>query len=171
MNEIIFYFLLGGIIFVVLFAVLSVLIKKVKKYLIRKGRIKRPTSFLCLDGDKVRSKGELIIDNHLNRLGINHIYEKKINVNGKPIKCDWYLPDYKAYIEYWGFYGKLYERRKQEKIKLYKKRKLKLISIEDIMFEDIYQNLEYELTRNLESELIQVKYCSNCGEKLDERFY
>ncbi|MFW9828398.1 MAG: hypothetical protein ACFFEY_12480 [Candidatus Thorarchaeota archaeon] len=170
MNEIIFYFFLGGIIFVFFFVVLSVLIKKVKNYLLKKGRIKRPTRFLCLDGDKVRSKGELIIDNHLNRLGVNHIYEKKLIVNGKPIKCDWYLPDYKAYIEYWGFYGKLYERRKQEKIELYKKGKLTLISIEDIMLEDIYPHLEYELTKNLEIELNKVKHCPNCGEKLDDRF-
>lgn len=170
MNQIIFYFILGGIIFLIFFILISIGLKKLKKLLIKKGKIKRPTSFICLDGHKVRSKGELIIDNHLHRLGIKHIYEETISVRGKRIKYDWYLQDYKVYIEYWGFYGKLYERRKQEKMNLYKKGKLTLISIEDLMLSDIYPNLENLLMKHIKLGKIKVKHCPNCGEQLDDRF-
>lgn len=170
MSETTFYFILGGIIFVVFFILIAFGLNKLKKFLIKKGKIKRPTSFICIDGDKVRSKGELIIDNHLHRLGIQHIYEGKIKVRGNPIKYDWYLPDYKVYIEYWGFYGKLYQRRKQEKMKLYQKGKLNLVSIEDIMFTDIYPNLENELKKHINLKEINIRHCPNCGEQLDERF-
>ena len=170
MSETTFYFILGGIIFVVFFILIAFGLNKLKKLLIKKGKIKRPTSFKCLDGHVVRSKGELIIDNHLHRLGIKHIYEDTIRVHGKPIKYDWYLPDYKVYIEYWGFYGKLYERRKQEKMNLYKKGKLKLTCIEDIMFIDIYPNLENELKKHIKLRELKIKHCPNCGEQLDDRF-
>jgi len=170
MSEFIFYFILGGIIFLLFFILLSIGWKKLKKLLIKKGKIKRPTSFICLDGHKVRSKGELIIDNHLHRLGIKHICEHTIKVRGKSIKYDWFLPDYKIYIEYWGYYGKLYLRRKEEKIKLYKKGKLTLISIEDIMLANIYPNLENELKKYIKKGISSSKHCPNCGVELDERF-
>ena len=169
-NVFIYYFILGGLIFLLFFILISIGLKKLKKIFIKKGKIKRPTSFICLDKHKVRSKGELIIDNHLYRLGIKHIYEEKVSVRGKPIKSYGYLPEYKVYIEYWGFYGKLYERRKQEKIQLYKKGKLELISIEDIMFTDIYPNLEHELMTYVKLGKIKVKHCPKCGEQLDDRF-
>ena len=35
-------------------------------------------------------------------------------------------------------------KRKEEKLSLYRKGKLKLISIEDIMLKDIYTNLEWQ---------------------------
>jgi hypothetical protein len=164
------YFILGGLIFLLIFILAVFIFRKLKKLLIKKGKIKRPTSFICLDGHKVRSKGELIIDNHLHRPGINHEYEKTIKVHGKPIKYDWFLIDYNIYIEYWGFYGKLYEKRKNEKIKLYKKGKLTLISIEDIMLADIYPILEKELGKHFKLKSIKSVFCPNCGEKLDERF-
>ncbi|GAG63726.1 unnamed protein product, partial [marine sediment metagenome] len=138
----------------------------------KKYQPQRATSFKCLDGHIVRSKGELIIDNHLYRLGLEHEYENTIRIRGKPLKYDWYLPDYKAYIEYWGYYGKNYMKRKAEKLQMYRKGNLKLISIEDIMLKDIYSNLEKELSKiikikNLNSEK---KHCPNCGMELDKRF-
>ncbi len=130
------------------------------------------TSFKCLDGHIVRSKGELVIDNHLHRLGLEHEYENTIKVRGNPIKYDWYLPKFKIYIEYWGFYGKNYMKRKVEKIHLYRKGNLKLISIEDIMLKDIYSNLEIELNKLIKIEKNnKKKHCYNCGIELDRRFY
>ncbi len=172
MSDFTIYFILGGIFFIIIFIFLVLGYRKLKKFLIRKGKIKRPTSFKCLDGHVVRSKGELMIDNHLYRLGITHEYEKTIKVRGKPIKYDWFLPDYKVYIEYWGFYGKLYQRRKEEKIKLYNKGKLSLISIEDIMLADCYSNLERELKKFMliKNGIKTSKHCPNCGAELDERF-
>ncbi len=170
MSEVVISFILGGILFLTIFILISIGTKKLKKLLIKKGKIERPTSFKCLDGHVVRSKGELIIDDHLHRLGLNHKYEKSIHVRNEKIKYDWYLPDHDIYMEYWGYYGKIYERRKNEKIKLYRKGKHKLISIEDIMFTDIHTNLEKELNKFIKAGSIKAAHCPNCGEKLDERF-
>ncbi len=113
--------------------------KKPKKELSQSIQIKKYT---CLDGHVVRSKGELIIDNYLHLLKIDHKYEKSIYIYGSKIKYDWYLPKYDVYIEYWGYGGKAYEKRKKEKLRLYKKAKLKLISIENYMFYDIYSEFD-----------------------------
>lgn len=113
--------------------------KKPKKELSQSIQIKKYT---CLDGHVVRSKGELIIDNYLHLLKIDHKYEKSIHIYGSKIKYDWYLPKYDVYIEYWGYGGKAYEKRKKEKLRLYKKAKLKLISIENYMFYDIYSEFD-----------------------------
>ena len=125
-----------------------------------------------MDGHVVKSKGELIIDNYLYIHGIKHFYEKTIRVNGNPIKYDWYLPEIKLYIEYWGFYGKEYEARKKEKIRLYNKGKLDLLSIENEMFDDIYKILDEKIGKfiDLKESINHMRYCPNCGFNLDERF-
>ncbi|KKM94348.1 hypothetical protein LCGC14_1199160 [marine sediment metagenome] len=113
-----------------------------------------------------------MIDNHLHRLGFEHEYENTIRIRGHPLKYDWYLPKYKTYIEYWGFYGKKYMKRKAEKLQLYRKGNLKLISIEDIMLKDIYTNLEKELNKTIKIKNLNIekKHCPNCGVELDKRF-
>ncbi len=171
MSETAIIFVLGGIIFVICFILFYWFVKKLTKSLKKKYIPKIATSFKCLDGHIVRSKGELIIDNHLHRLGIEHEYEKTIRIRGMPLKYDWYLPKFKIYIEYWGYYGKNYMKRKEEKLRLYRKGKLKLISIEDIMLKDIYTNLEKELNRFIKKDKIvsDKKHCPNCGMELDNR--
>ncbi|NVM36448.1 MAG: hypothetical protein HWN81_12690 [Candidatus Lokiarchaeota archaeon] len=172
MSQILTFFVLGGLIFVICFIVIAWLILKIKKFLKKKYIPQVATSFKCIDGHIVRSKGELIIDNHLHRLGLDHEYENTIKVRGNPIKYDWYLKEYKTYIEYWGYLGKDYMKRKAEKINLYRKGKLTLISIEDIMLKDIYSNLEKELTKVIKIDKFnrEKKYCPNCGIELDKRF-
>lgn len=169
MNGTIIYFVFGGIIFIFIFTIILYIIRKLKKIFQKKYIPETATSFKCLDGHIVRSKGELIVDNFLYNNNISHEYEKTININGNSIKYDWFLPDHEIYIEYWGYYGKDYMKRKEKKIKLYQKGKLNLISIEDIMFKDIYHNLggvlrSYIKTMNSE------KHCPNCGIILDDRF-
>ncbi|MFX1274131.1 MAG: hypothetical protein ACFFBP_01540 [Promethearchaeota archaeon] len=166
MNWITFFIIIGGFVFFV------ILIYYIYKF-VRKSKKKITiSSFKCIDGHVVKSKGELIIDNYLHINGIKHVYEKIIKVNGHPIKCDWYLPEIKLYIEYWGFFGKEYEERKKEKIKLYKKGRLHLLSIENHMFNDIYQNLRENLKDfiDFKEPSNQLKYCPNCGVNLDDRF-
>jgi len=160
---------MGGIIFVVIFVIAYWSIRKILKSIKKKYKPKVATNFKCLDGHVVRSKGELMIDNHLYRLGIEHEYENTIRIRGKPIKYDWYLPKDKIYIEYWGYYGKNYMKRKEEKLNLYRKGRLTLISIEDIMLKDIYTNLEKELNRFIKKYIIK-RHCPNCGIELDKRF-
>lgn len=152
--------------------IIIILIYLLIKFRRKEEKISRASSFKCLDGHVVKSKGELIIDNFLYLNGIEHDYEKTIMVRGNPIKYDWYLPKYKTYIEYWGFFGRTYLQRKEEKIKLYHKGKLKLVSIEDIMFKDIYSNLSKELKEFIQSKESESRkiHCPNCGMELDERF-
>lgn len=168
--EIGFYFILGGLIFVIIFSFVYWCIRKIGKSLKKKYTPERATKFKCIDGHVVRSKGEVLVDNHLSRLGIAHEYEDTIQVQGKKIKYDWYLPKYKVYLEYWGYFGKNYMRRKEEKIKLYRKGNISLISIEDVMLEDIYSHLEHQLKRFIkEKKDKKTFHCPNCGIELDRR--
>jgi len=166
MKNLIFWFFIGGILFILIYYG----IQKLIKYFSKLEEQLKATSFKCLDGHVVRSKGESIIDNYLHKLGLAHKYENTIKIKGEKVKYDWYLTDYDIYIEYWGFFGKAYLKRKQEKIHLYKKGKLKLISVEDIMLADIYTNLEKELGKFIELGELK-KYCPNCGNELDNRLF
>jgi predicted nuclease of restriction endonuclease-like RecB superfamily len=166
------FFILGGILFVFCFSIIYWLILKILKYWKKKYQPLRANYYTCLDGHIVKSRGELIIDNHLYRLGINHDYENTIKVRGKELKYDWYLPDFDVYIEYWGYFGKDYIKRKKEKLELYQKGKLNLISIEDIMLQNAYLNLENQLEKYFkfkQASLIK-KFCPECGVTLDNRF-
>lgn len=77
-------FFLGGIIFVIAIAVIYYLIQFYRKKLREKYTPQRATNFKCLDDHVIRSKGELIIVNHLTRLNIAHEYENTINIKGSP---------------------------------------------------------------------------------------
>jgi predicted nuclease of restriction endonuclease-like RecB superfamily len=172
MTDLGIYFILGGIVFIIVFVLCYIAGQKFRNFFKKGVKSTQVTSFKCIDGHVVRSKGELIIDNHLHRLGIKHEYERTIRVRGNPIKYDWYIPKEDVYIEYWGFYGKEYEKRKAEKLNLYRKGKLKLISIENEMFDNIYHNLEKELKKyiNLKEVINHNKFCPGCGFELDKRF-
>ena len=164
-----------GALFLIVFVIIYYSIKKFKKKKKKYPKEDSISSFKCLDSHFVKSKGELIIDNYLYILDIRHSYEKKIKILNKNIKCDWFLPEYNVYIEYWGFHGKNYLKRKKEKIKLYRKAKLKLISIENYMFSDIYSYLNKKLRHSINDKRFfhldtMKKYCYNCGIILDERF-
>ena len=86
-------------------------------------------SIISKNGHKVRSHYEVKIDNFLSSSNINHETNKQI-IKGKQYLCDFYLPDHKLYIEYWGLERfPNYIKRKTKKLKLYKKLKLKLLEI------------------------------------------
>ncbi len=169
MNGDYIYFLFGGFVFIIIFIFFYYLAKNIRNLFKKSYKSETPSSFKCLDGHIVRSKGELIIDNFLHNNQIQHEYEKTIKVRGKPIKCDWYLPKLDIYIEYWGYFGKEYMKRKEEKLKLYKQGKLTLLSIENIMFKDIYSNLEKHFNGSIKTDNGK-KHCPYCGVELDDRF-
>jgi len=102
--------------------------------------------FVAEDGHRVRSRGELLIDNWLYRHGILHAYEKVI-YDSKDVKmrCDFYLPEDDVYIEYWGLEKEEYQKRRQEKEKLYQKLSLRFFAVEN---NDIY-DLDAHLGRML----------------------
>ncbi|MFX1389093.1 MAG: hypothetical protein ACFE9Z_03405 [Promethearchaeota archaeon] len=172
MDNALWFFILGSIFFAFCFSIIYWLILKILKYWKNKYQLVKASYYTCLDGHVVKSRGELIIDNHLYRLGISHDYENKIKIKGKSLKYDWYLPDINVYLEYWGYFGKDYMKRKKEKLELYQKGNLNLISIEDIMLQNIYFNLETQLEKYVkisQTSLIK-KYCPDCGVLLDSRF-
>lgn len=54
-----------------------------------------------LDGHYVQSKGELIIDNWLYMAGVVHAYQRQLPIE-KDVVSDFYLPQGKVYLQYWG---------------------------------------------------------------------
>ncbi|MCL2630250.1 MAG: hypothetical protein FWD49_01840 [Firmicutes bacterium] len=92
-------------------------------------RRKYEANIRCVDGHYVRSQGEARIDDFLCSEDIVHCYENIIAPNEKGF-CDFYIPKYKCFIEFWGMKDKLYLSRKEEKLEIYKKYNLRLIEIE-----------------------------------------
>ncbi|MFM2155550.1 MAG: hypothetical protein RL516_299 [Bacteroidota bacterium] len=83
------------------------------------------------DGHYVRSRAELIIDNTLYDYGLVHAYEKKVPIQ-EELYTDFYLPNGKVYIEFWGMESDpKYLERKKVKLEIYKKYELKLIELDD----------------------------------------
>lgn len=97
------------------------------------------------DGHFVRSRAEVIIDDTLYDYGLVHAYEKKVPIE-EELYTDFYLPNGKVYIEYWGLENdQKYLDRKKKKLEIYKKYDLKLIELND---EDIF-SLDDHLPKKL----------------------
>ena len=108
--------------------------------------------FRATDGHWVRSKAEALIDNWLYMNGLVHAYERKLPVQEEAF-CDFYLPQRKVYIEYWGLEeNPKYAARKQAKIAVYKKYKMALIELG----EKEVENLDDHLPRLLREHGISV---------------
>lgn len=117
-------------------------------YLIRHWRQSRKTPrqyYVCLDGHRVRSRGEWMIDAVLQYLGIPHEYEPRLQVKRQVIHPDFGL-GHGIFIEYWGLQTRNYLRHKKLKQLLYKTGKHHLINIENV---DL-RNLLHVLTQSLE---------------------
>jgi len=83
------------------------------------------------DGHYVRSRAEVIIDDTLYDYGLVHAYEKKVPIE-EELYTDFYLPNGKVYIEFWGMESDpKYVERKKRKLELYQKYELKLIELND----------------------------------------
>jgi hypothetical protein len=97
------------------------------------------------DGHFVRSRAEVIIDDTLYDYGLVHAYEKKVPIE-EELYTDFYLPNGKIYIEYWGLENDAkYAERKKKKIELYQKYDLKLLELND----DDILNLDDHLPKKL----------------------
>jgi hypothetical protein len=83
------------------------------------------------DGHWVRSKAEMLIDNWLYMSGIAHAYERQLPIE-EEVFSDFYLPEGKVYIEYWGMEkDPKYAARKKEKLEIYRKYGFSLIELTD----------------------------------------
>jgi len=105
------------------------------------GRKRFPAKYRAADGHYVRSRAELSIDNWLYMQGIVHAYERKIPIEENAY-CDFYLPQSKVYIEYWGMEkDPAYAARKAEKQALYAKHGFRLVELADAELENLDDNL------------------------------
>lgn len=94
-------------------------------------RAKFPATHRTKDGHFVRSKAEMIIDDWLYSESITHAYEKRLPVI-EEVYSDFYLPQGKIYIEFWGLENdSKYNARKEQKKEIYKKYNLNLIELTD----------------------------------------
>ena len=94
-------------------------------------RVKFPATHRTKDGHFVRSKAEMIIDDWLYSENIVHAYEKRLPVI-EDVYSDFYLPQGKIYIEFWGLENDpKYNARKEQKKDIYKKYNLNLIELTD----------------------------------------
>ncbi len=97
------------------------------------------------DGHWVRSKSEMLIDNWLYMNGIVHAFERKLPIE-EDVYCDFYIPEGKVYIEYWGLEDDpKYAERKKVKLGLYEKHHFHLIQLS----EDHVKNLDDHLPKML----------------------
>lgn len=111
------------------------------------GRLRFPAKYRAADGHYVRSRAELSIDNWLYMQGIVHAYERKLPIE-EDAYCDFYLPDKKVFIEYWGMEkDPRYAARKEEKRALYTRYALNLVELADVELENLDDNLARLLIR------------------------
>jgi len=94
-------------------------------------REKFPCKYRATDGHMVRSRAEVMIDNFLYANKIVHAFERKLPIE-EDLYCDFYLPEGKVYIEYWGLENDpKYQARKEEKIRIYSKYNYNLVELND----------------------------------------
>lgn len=85
----------------------------------------------AMDGHMVRSRGEAMIDDRLYGLRIVHAYERMVPID-EDMYCDFYLPEYDLYVEFWGMESNpKYRARKEKKLELYRQNGLQLIEVKD----------------------------------------
>ena len=95
-------------------------------------RRKYPAEYRCDNGIYVRSLSELCIANWLYANRIPFEYERKVQFTAscESAHCDFYLPDYNVYIEFWGISSdKNYEHYKRWKENNYIQNRLPLLSL------------------------------------------
>ncbi|WP_299195681.1 hypothetical protein [uncultured Amphritea sp.] len=99
----------------------------------------------AMDGHLLRSEAEVKIDNWLYLAGIIHACDKVLPVN-ESAKADFYLPQIRLYIEFWGSENDpSYLADKMRKKALYQSNNLDVIELQ----EDDLNNLEELLPRQL----------------------
>ena len=104
-------------------------------------RTRFPAKYRAADGHYVRSRAELSIDNWLYMHAIVHAYQRKLPVE-EDAYCDFYLPQNKVYIEYWGMeQDPAYAQRKKEKQALYTRYGLNLVELTDAELENLDDNI------------------------------
>ncbi len=94
-------------------------------------RVELKKTIKARDGTLVQSRGEQIITDELNFLGLEYRYDNRFRIiKGYAIRPDFYLPEFDLYIEYWGMEENLdYRIGMLEKKKLYQQAGKCLLSL------------------------------------------
>jgi len=138
-----------------------------------------------LRGELVKSRAEQRIADYLTRQGVHYIYEYEAKTNALVFKKtfakpDFYLPDYKVYVEYWGLVNasKDYRKYMMRKMALYHENKIRFISLYpsslgnlDWVFRAKFKEVTgLELPTPNRRDVSSAKYCTNCGARLAAPF-
>ena len=80
---------------------------------------------------RVRSRVERNLVRFFDRYGITYIYEQPLILEGKKLSPDFYLPNYKVYVEVLGLYDTNVRYRKKARLKkkLYSEHSIPVISL------------------------------------------
>ncbi|CAN5754515.1 hypothetical protein BH24DEI2_BH24DEI2_04650 [soil metagenome] len=104
-----------------------------------------PATHRATDGHLVRSRAEMLVDNWLYMSGLVHAYARQLPVE-EELYCDFYVPEGKVYIEYWGLEDDpRYAARKATKKDIYAKYNFNLVELSN----DHIRNLDDYLPKML----------------------
>lgn len=107
-----------------------------------------PPAIRASDGHMVRSRGEAMIDGLLYENRIVHAYERLVPIE-QTMYCDFFLPEFNLYIEFWGMESNpKYKARKEKKLDMYRQNGLKLIEVKDEHINNLEDYLMVQLVRN-----------------------
>ena len=109
----------------------EVTVASLERLFLRKSRVRTyndEIAYITEDGHRVRSKPEVCIDDWLYKHRFAHAYEAPIP-SGK--RWDFEVPTEagNVHIEYWGLTDAAYLKNKKEKIAIYKKHSMELLSL------------------------------------------
>ena len=106
-----------------------------------------PPAIRASDGHMVRSRGEAMIDGLLYENRIVHAYERLVPIE-QTMYCDFFLPEFNLYIEFWGMESNpKYKARKEKKLEMYRQNGLKLIEVKDEHINNLEDYLMGQLVR------------------------
>lgn len=110
-------------------------------------RKKFDAQYRTQSGHYVRSRAEVMIADWLYSNDVVFAYEKRVPIENDMF-CDFYLPKYQIYIEYWGYdEDEKYQNRKAEKQHLYQEHHLNLIEIDNESINNIDDFLPKEILK------------------------
>lgn len=110
-------------------------------------REKFPPTIRASDGHMVRSRGEAMIDALFYEKRIVHAYERLVPVE-QTMYCDFFLPEYDLYIEFWGMESNpKYKARKEKKLEIYRKNELRLVEVKDEHINNLEDYLMTQLVK------------------------
>ncbi len=97
-------------------------------------------------GEYVRSKSEKKVADFLREKAIHYEYEKKLIIDGKSVKPDFFLPDHDTVIEFFGLQALTHKRKHDYwKMELYEKSGYNFIPV----FEEDLERLDYVIKPRL----------------------